>query len=344
MVGPALAYAEDLIAELTREPADLVVGSEMLFGVALGCEAIGQKLAILSANISLYPLPGVPPLGPGLLPAQTPEEHAMHEAVAQGLSDMLDSQLPVLNSARAQLGLAPLSNVLDQLNAASAILLGTSRAFDFAPATLPAKVRYVGPQLDQPAWADRSTGIDLADQRPLILVAFSTTFQGHVEVLQRVINSVSRMPVRAVVTLGDTIFPGELRAPDNVRLVHSASHDELMNEAALLITHGGHGTVTRGLIHELPMLVIPHGRDQNDNAARVTSRGAGLMLPNGASEDEIETAVLQLLSDARFRENARKLGRAVAHDAANSPVVSELEGLAQSNEYACADVQLPVAC
>ena len=43
--GPALTYARDVMAELEREAADLVVTSEMLFGVAAGCEAARQAYA-----------------------------------------------------------------------------------------------------------------------------------------------------------------------------------------------------------------------------------------------------------------------------------------------------------
>src|SRR2546423_338676 len=43
--GPALRYAQDLIDELRREPADLVVTCEALFGVMAGCESVGQPFA-----------------------------------------------------------------------------------------------------------------------------------------------------------------------------------------------------------------------------------------------------------------------------------------------------------
>ena len=82
MAGPALAYAQDIIEELEREPADLVVSSEMLFGVIIGCEAVGQKHVLLTANVSLFPLEGVPPIGPGLMPALTAEDRAVHAEVA----------------------------------------------------------------------------------------------------------------------------------------------------------------------------------------------------------------------------------------------------------------------
>jgi len=98
--------------------------------------------------------------------------------------------------------------------------------------------------------------------------------------------------------------------------------------AALVVTHGGHGTVLRALAHQLPLLVVPHGRDQADNAARVAERGAGLVLPRTAATAALRSALHALLSEAKFSEAARSLGSAVAAEAAGSPVVSLLEAYA----------------
>jgi MGT family glycosyltransferase len=330
--GPSQAYAEDVIEELEREPADLVVASEMLFGVAAACEATGQPFVYLTANISLFPIPGIPPLGPGLPPALTDAERAMHAANAAGLVQIFDSALPALNGARQALGLAPLAHTLDQGKAARATLLGTARAFDFPPESLPPDVRCVGPQLGEPAWAKAWTApFPAEDRRPLVLVGFSTTFQNHAAVLQRVIDAAADLPVRLLVTLGGSIPPEALTPGANARLAESAPHDAVMAEAALVVTHGGHGTVVRALSHRRPMLLIPHGRDQNDNAIRVTHRGAGLSLPPTADTADIRAALERLLTDPSFAEAARRLGDAVAHEAAESPVVEVLEELSASN-------------
>jgi hypothetical protein len=143
--GPALAYAQDVIEEIQREPADLVVTCEGLFGVMAGCESLNQKFATLCPNISLSPLLGVPPIGPGLAPARTKEERAMHSEIGKSMAAMFDSGLPALNAARGALGLGPLEHLLDQFRSATCELLATSRAFDFPADSLPSKVRYVGP-------------------------------------------------------------------------------------------------------------------------------------------------------------------------------------------------------
>lgn len=101
-----------------------------------------------------------------------------------------------------------------------------------------------------------------------------------------------------------------------------------MRKAAVVVTHGGHGTVMRALLSRVPMLVIPHGRDQNDNAVRITDRGAGLSLMPNASVNAIRDACLRLLNDPSFRAAAKRLGDLVAAEAENSTVVHELEAAA----------------
>jgi MGT family glycosyltransferase len=324
--GPALAYAQDLLHELRREPADLVVTCEALFGVMAGCESVGQKFALFCPNISLAPLPGIPPLGPGFAPARNEQESALHAEVSRACTAMFDSGLPSLNAARATLGLDPLEHLLDQFHFATVDLLGTSRAFDFPCAALPEKVRYVGPQITDPHWAQSWTSPwPASDQRPLVTVAFSTTFQNHAGVLQKIINALAELPVRVLVTLGGSINANELQPGSNCVLVESAPHSVVMQESAFVITHGGHGTVMRALLSRVPMLIIPHGRDQNDNAVRVTERGAGLALAPGASVEDIRAAGARLLNESSFSSAANRLGDLVGAEARNSTIVQELE-------------------
>jgi UDP:flavonoid glycosyltransferase YjiC (YdhE family) len=81
------------------------------------------------------------------------------------------------------------------------------------------------------------------------------------------------------------------------------------------------------LAAEVPMVVMPHGRDQKDNGVRVRARGAGLVLSRNASSRRIATAVQRLLDDSSFTENARSLGAVVRRDAQTDDLLTMLEGL-----------------
>jgi MGT family glycosyltransferase len=336
--APALAYGQDTLDELKRDPADLVLTSECLFGVMAACESVRQPFVILGSSISFAPLPGIPPMGPGLPPARNDQERAMHAEIAKACQAMFDSGLPKFNEARAAFGLGPLEHLLQQYDAADRELLATSAAYDFPAAVSSDRVRYIGPQLGDPHWAREWTSPwPSSDTRPLVVVGFSTTFQNHAGVLQRTIDALSSLPVRVLVTLGGSIDRDALRATDNCVLVDSAPHSVVMPQASFVVTHGGHGSVIRALVSRVPMLVIPLGRDQADNAVRVTERGAGLSLPADAPLEAIRSACERLLSDPSFREAARRLGDRVAADVEQSTVVCELEASVERHRK-----QLPV--
>src|SRR5262249_17590959 len=79
--------------------------------------------------------------------------------------------------------------------------------------------------------------------------------------------------------LGGVFAPSDFRTPPNVVAVASAPHGAVLPLARAVVAHGGHGTVMKALAHGLPLLCIPLGRDQPDNAVRVLESGAGLRLP-----------------------------------------------------------------
>jgi MGT family glycosyltransferase len=327
IAGPALAYGRDTLAALEAFPADVVVTQELLFGVMAAAEAAGLPLALFAANIWTFPtLAGAPPFGAGMAAATNDAERAMHAMVAQVTRTLFQAGLPDLNAARAELGLAPLADLFDQLDVARRVLLATSAAFDFAPDPVPAPFAYVGPYLADPAWAQPLAAP--AGTEPLVVVSFSSLYQAQEAALGAVIAALADLPVRAVVTTGPTLDPAAFPAPPHVTVVRSAPHGALLADAAVFVTHAGHGSTLRPLMAEVPLLCLPMGRDQNDNAARVTARGAGLSLAADASPEAIAAAIRRLLDEPGFRAAAVALGSAIRADEAARSAEDALEGLA----------------
>ena len=236
----------------------------------------------------------------------------------------LGTGLPKLNALRTTRGLAELTSVWDQATHADQVLVLTSEAFDF-PAELDANVHYVGPRLADPAWVEPWTPPPGDD--PLVLVALSSTFQDQVGTLQRVVDGLGRLPVRGLVTTGPAVSPDQLRAPANVQVVTAAPHAEVLQHASAVITHAGHGTVVKALAAGVPLLCMPMGRDQPDNATRVVVRGAGLKLKRSAKPERIAAAVGRLLDEPSFRSSAEELGAKLRADAASPAAVELLESI-----------------
>lgn len=323
---PASAYAADIRDEAGRTPTDAVVCIDLLFGATIGAEAAGIPVAVLSPHVSIRPLPGVPPAGSGLRKPRTPEEQAQVAAATEQFIALFNHFLPSFNNARAGLGLAGLPDVMDVFDRADRVLLAISQAFDFQADSLPTNVRYVGPLLDQPSWSKPwQAPWPAQSQRPRALIACSSGAQSQGDLIQRAINAMGMIDIDAVATIGPNLDMTGLRTPENVHLLYSAPHDVVMKDVSLVITQGGHGTVSRALINGLPLLILPNGRDQGDNAARVEAKGAGLTLPPTASETEIAAAVKHLLSEPYFRSASRRLGDAIIADIEAYRLVHELE-------------------
>jgi MGT family glycosyltransferase len=276
--GPAAAFAADVLAELDRDPADAVAVDFMLYGAQAAAERSGLPSAALYHTIYAPPTVEVPPFGPGLAPPEGEEDRLRHEAAREMSLKGWALGLPALNAAREEIGLPPLESVFEQFDRLDRVLVLTSAAFDFAAvsgARLPSNVRYVGPQVSPTPSSRRQT--DPGETRPLVLVAFSTTYQAQEELVRRVIAALGTLPVRALVTTGPAL---ELKAdlPPNVELSSWVPHDEVLAKAALVVSHAGMGTVMASLAHGVPLVCLPMGRDQNDVAARVVHAGAGLRL------------------------------------------------------------------
>ncbi len=334
-VGPAPLFAAETLAAIDDVQPDAVVTSFPLFGSMMAAEVREVPCAALVPNVVSLPVEGMPPFGTGLLPAKSRLGRARDRAF-NGLVDRLwDKGLPELNRVRGSLGLAPLDRLLEQFERPDRVLALTAAAFDF-PAVLPPNVRYVGPQLDEPQWAEPWTP-PVPDDRPLVLVAMSTTFMDHTDQLQRAVTALGRLPVRGLVTTGPAVDPAQIDAPPGVTVVRSAPHHEVLAHADVLVTHGGHGTVMKGLVAGVPIVCMPTGRDQPDNAARLAARGAGVKLSKKASPAKIAAAVRRVLDDPSFRAGASQLGEQVRAEADSGAVLAELEALVRPRVAATAE-------
>jgi len=327
VAGPAGRFADDVAAELRRRHADVVVSNLMVLGAQVGAEGAGVPVVLLNPNV--YPVSGtgLPPLGMGWNAARGPLGRARDRAFFHVMERTFDAGLPALNAAREAHGLAPLAHTLDQIRDTPTLVLMTPE-FDF-PASFPVHVRYGGSQLDDPAWSE--AWMPPPGDDPLVLVGMSSTYQAQEPELRRVAAALGTLPVRGVITAGPTLDLAGLDAPANVQVVASAPHSEVLRHAAAVVTHGGHGTVVKALAADVPLLVLPMGRDQGENAARVVAHGAGLRLKRSAKEAAIARAVRRLLDEPEFGRAAARLGAAIRAGAGPAVAVETIEAAAAAS-------------
>lgn len=329
--GSALAYSRDVTEAIEDERPDVVVTDYLLLGVYVAAERAGIPLAALIHTVYPLPAPGMPPYGMGFQPAKGAAGRARDAVIGQVFRRFYNARLGELNHVRAASGLSPLASVFEQFERANRLLILTSQAFDFPATTLPSNVRYVGAQFDDPAWLD-PWELPQADtgNLPLVLVSLSTTYQAQADLMRRIIAALADMPVRGIVTLGPALQQANFPLPPNVRLEPYIPHTLVCPHTDLVVTHGGLGTVMTALRFGVPLVVLPMGRDQGDNAARVVWRNAGVQCSSTAGVGTLRHAIRRALGDPQFRKGARQVADGIANEDSASLALKELTSLASS--------------
>ena len=275
----------------TRRP-DVVLCAQFAFGAMVAAEAAGIPFDVLMPNVYLLPSDGVTPFGLGLRPAHgRPRPAAGRRPARRDFNRMWDKGLRAAQrrAGRARPGGRSITSWTSR-RAPGGVWVLTSEEFDFpGAAARPTSATSVRCSTTR-TWAGAS-GPRRRATTPLVLVGLSSTFQDHVATLQRIVDALATLPVRAIVTTGPALDPATVTGAANVVVVASAPHGRVLEHAAVVVTHGGHGTVVKALAAGVPLVVLPHGRDQLDNAVRVTCRGAGVKLKRTATSAQIVAAV-----------------------------------------------------
>jgi len=167
---------------------------------------------------------------------------------------------------------------------------------------VPPHVHFVGPIREPVAespWPRRFP------ERPLALVSLSSVFQEQDGTLRNVCEALAPLPLEVLVTTGRGVAPEALPISGGLEARSFVPHDSVLPSVDIVVTHGGLGTAMFSAGAGAPMLCLPNGRDQNDNAARIEALGLGRSLAPDAAPAEIRDAVTAMLADKALRSNSR---------------------------------------
>jgi MGT family glycosyltransferase len=328
LCGPAREFCRDVVEELQREAADVAVIDTMIPSAMFGAEVAGVRAVIVMHGPYMIPRPDIPPLGAGLMPAKGPLGRLRDRSAAAVALAVFRSAMPALNRVRAEVGLAPVRDLPGLMARADRILVCSSPSYDFGSGSVPANVCYVGPQLDDDP--GEGSGGQWAGKpgQPLVLVGLSSTVMRQEGLLQRATDALGQLPVRGLVTTGPAVDPAVMSAPDNVTVTRWVRHADVLPHCSAVITHGGHGTVLKALTAGVPQVLVPLGRDQPDNAARVVRTGAGIRLRKNTSTAALRAAVTRVIEDPRYHAAARRMAARLAAERDDNRAVDELERVA----------------
>jgi len=143
-------------------------------------------------------------------------------------------------------------------------------------------------------------------EAPIVFTQGSTAVH-HSGDFYKVSLEAARQLGRRAVLVGAKTAP-EVHGSDVLALPY-VRYSQIFPHGAVNVHQGGSGTTGQALKAGRPMLVVPYGWDQPDNAARIERLGTGLHVSRNTYSLKTATSALQrLLCESHFAERAREIG------------------------------------
>ena len=115
---------------------------------------------------------------------------------------------------------------------------------------------------------------------------------------------------RAVLVTGP-LDPG-VEETEDILVVKYVAYSKLFHHASVIVHQGGIGTLAQAVCAEKPMLIVPFGFDQFDNAERLTRLGVAESIKRkNYTVDKASVLIERLATDGIYRQRAREVGASI---------------------------------
>jgi rhamnosyltransferase subunit B len=236
-----------------------------------------------------------------------------------------------VNEFRATLGLAPVSRVMDKWMHSPQCVIGFfPEWFAAVQPDWPQPMHLVGfPLWDDGGPASLPPDVEeflQAGEPPLVFTPGSATATLH-RYFQESVAAARTLGRRTMlVTSFAEQLPRDL--PPNVKAFGYLPFRTLLPRVALLVYHGGIGTLAQAIKAGVPHLVVPNGHDQFDNGFRIEQLGLGRSIPQTAYRAQpVVSAIRELLDDRDAESRRQDFARRIDSDASITRACDLIEAL-----------------
>jgi UDP:flavonoid glycosyltransferase YjiC (YdhE family) len=155
--------------------------------------------------------------------------------------------------------------------------------------------------------------VDGLPGRPTVYVTLGTVMNA-IDAFRPILDALAGEDVNVVATIGRDNDPAALEPlPANARVERFVPQAAILPHVDVVVAHGGSGSTLATMAHGLPMLVVPMGADQFENAMRCAELGIAIALyPGEVSPDAVRDGVRTLLADPSYRSRAREVADEIA--------------------------------
>jgi len=188
-------------------------------------------------------------------------------------------------------------------------LVYTSRQFQPCGESFDQRFEFIGPMLSERNDAPDFPW-DQVRQRPVVYVSLGTLFNADAAFYRSCYQAFESEDFQVILSLGANVSKEDVGPPPSNFLVRPhVPQLDVLQRAAVFVTHGGMNSVCESLFHGVPMVVVPQMSEQAIVGRRVEGVGAGVYLPKErATAESLRESVRQVLSEGAFRRQAALIG------------------------------------
>ena len=165
------------------------------------------------------------------------------------------------------------------------------------------------------------------NDKPLLYVSFGSLGSGDVDLLKRLIVTLGKLPVRALVNVGDYIDQYQ-DVPPNVHIAKWFPQPSVIPLVDAVIHHGGNNSFTECLYFGKPAIIMPYVWDGHDNATRIEETGHGFKLDRYEWTDaEMADRIKTMLTDGKMKAKLKKTSRDMRSRKGPAKAAKVIDGL-----------------
>ncbi len=230
----------------------------------------------------------VPPFGSGL--PVSAQDTPLMRSYKQKEQELCGRLKATVNRARQTFSLRPVVNdMLKSPHSPWLNLIVSHESIDIPRGGLDPHTVYVGPIFMNMGMNRSSFPYeDLRNDKYKIYVSLGTVFNDKPKTYLKIIEALQGNPgYQVIVSAGGSYEAVSKKSHNrNVMLFQSVPQAELLSRVDLVISHGGNNTLNETLYHGKPVIVLPVGGEQHDNASRIEFLRLGCRLDMDSLSDE----------------------------------------------------------
>lgn len=195
---------------------------------------------------------------------------------------------------------------------------------------------FVGPSF----LASRDSGHQFSLERlvssPRLYISLGTLYNNQAQFYNTCFRAFGHSEWQVILSIGTKFDVSTLQAvPENFVVAAQVPQLEVLPQTDIFLSHGGMNSTMESLYFCVPLIIIPHTREQKKTAQRVVDLGLGVALDETmVSADALREAVAQIALDPLYKERVRTMQQLVREAGGYQRATDALQAYVQNKSVA----------